>query len=205
MHRLSQRVTNARGAPTPARFARLNALHLPTGPTPQRVPPVTTGHKRPQGPSPSAFRPSQRVTNSHGALAPAHSARLNASHTPTGPQPQKIPPVLTGQICPRGPSPKAFCSAQRHKMPTGPSPQWTPPVTTGHTCPRGPRSSAFHPSQRATDAHGALAPAWRLADLPTCRVDFPTCRPADLAACRRVRVVLRQDGFCMDFVAFPKT
>ena len=178
---------------------------MSTGPRPQRISDVTTIHICQRGHSPSAPRPSQRVTNSHGALAPAHSARLNASHTPTGPQPQKIPPVLTGQICPRGPSPKAFCSAQRHKMPTGPSPQWTPPVTTGHTCPRGPSSSAFHPSQRATDAHGALAPAWRLADLPTCRVDFPTCRLADLAACRRVRVVLRQDGFCMDFVAFPKT
>lgn len=163
VHRLAQRVTHARRAPTPARFARLNTLHLPTGPTPQRVLSVTTDHKRPQGLSPNAFRLSQRVTNVHGAVAPAHSARLNGSHTPTGPQPQKVPPVLTGQICPRGLSPKAFRSAQSHKMPTGPSPQWNPPVTTGHTCPRGPSSSAFHPSQRTTDAHGALAPACRLA------------------------------------------
>ena len=54
------------------------------------------------------------------------------------------------------------------KTDVSPSPQWTLPVTTGDACPRGPSSSAFHPSQPATDARGAQAPAWRLADLPTC-------------------------------------
>ena len=55
------------------------------------------------------------------------------------------------------------------KTDVSPSPQWTLPVTTGDACPRGPSSSAFHPSQPATDARGAQAPAWRLADLQTWR------------------------------------
>ena len=65
------------------------------------------------------------------------------------------------------------------KTDVSPSPQWTLPVTTGDACPRGPSSSAFHPSQPATDARGAQAPAWRLADLQTWRpADLTTCRPA---------------------------
>ena len=109
----SQRVTNARGAPHPARPARQNGSSEPTGPESQRVPPVTTGHKRPRGPRPSAFCPSQRVTNAHGALTLACTACHDGSQMRTGPQPQRVPPVSTRYTCPRGPRPSAFCPSQR--------------------------------------------------------------------------------------------
>ena len=146
---------------------------LPTGPKRQHIPPVTAGHKCLRGPRPSASRPPRGVANARGAAAPARSARLNAPRMPTGPQPQNLLPVTTGHKRPQVLSPGAFRPPQR--------------VTN---CPRGLSPSAFRLSQ--------------LADLPTCRVDFPISRPTDLTACQRVRVALQQDGFCMDVAAFSK-
>ena len=72
---------------------------------------------------------------------------------PTGPQPQRPPPVTTGHEFSRGPSPSAFRPSQR--------------VTT---CPRGHSPSALRPSQRVTTAHRASAPAFPSAPHPTQRV-----------------------------------
>ena len=109
----SQRITNAYGAPAPARSDPQEWLQIPAGPQPQRPPPITAGHKCPRGPSPSASLPSKGVTNGYGALIPAHSARHNGSHLPAGPQPQRAPPVAAGRKFTRGPSPSASRPPQR--------------------------------------------------------------------------------------------
>ena len=170
MFRPSQLVTNAHGAPPPARTTRrgppsLGAIRRSRrgtrayGARPRSVLPVTTGHKTPAGPH------------------PARPARQNGSSEPTRPEPQRVPPVTTGHKRPRGPRPGAFCPSQRvtnahgaltqactashdgSQRRTGPQLQRVPPVSTRYTCPRGPRPSAFCPSQRVTRAHRALAPA----------------------------------------------
>ena len=167
--RSSQRVTLAHGAHAPARSARHNGSQTPTGPQPQRVPPVTTGHKFPRGASPSAFRPSQRVTHAHGAPTSGDSARLDRSNMPTGPQPQG---ALLGTASQNAHGAFASVDPARHNgshMPTRPQLQRVPPVTTGHRCPRGP---------------GPGLATCRLADLPSRLPDLPTCRPGGLPTCQ---------------------
>ena len=150
---------------------------MPTGPQPQNVLPVATGHacprvlspgafcpsqpvtNCPRGLSPRAFRTSQRVANAHGAPPPARAARHKGSHMTTRPQPQRFPPVTQGYTRPRGPAPKRSASHNGSQASTGPHPQRVPLVTTGRKSPRGLSPSAFRPSQRVTNANGAHAPA----------------------------------------------
>ena len=149
---------------------------MPTGPQPQNLLPVTTGHTCPQVLSPGAFRPSQRVTNCPRGLSPsafrpsqlvtnahgppqARAARHNGSQMITGPQPRRFPPVTQSYTRPRGAAPKRSARHNGSQTPTGPHTQSVPLVRTGHKSPRGLSPSAFRPSQRVTNAHGAHAPA----------------------------------------------
>ena len=170
-------VANAHGAAAPARSARLSAPRMPTGPQPQNLLPVTTGHKRPQVLSPGAFRPSQGVTNcprglgpsafrlsqlvtnAHGAPPPARAARHNGSQIITAPQPRRFPPATQSDTRPRGAAPKRSARHNGSQTPAGPHTQRVPLVRTDHQNPRGLSPSAFRPLQRVTNAHGAHAPA----------------------------------------------
>ena len=88
--RPSQRVTNAHGASAPAPPTSHDGSRLLTGPQPQRISPVTTGHNVPTGP--------QRVTNAHRAAAPASTTRHNGAQMLTRPQHQRISPVTTAEF-----------------------------------------------------------------------------------------------------------
>ena len=142
-------VANARGAAAPARSARLNAPRMPTGPQPQNILPVTTGHERPQVLSPGALRPSQQVTNCPRGLSPSvfRPSQLvtNAHGAP--------PPARTTRHGP--PSLGAIRRSRRGTRAYGARPQSVLPATTGHKHPRGPTPSASRSSERAIRAHGA--------------------------------------------------
>ena len=160
-------VANAHGAAAPARSARLNAPRMPTGPQPQNLLPVTTGHKRPQVLSPGAFRLSQRVTNCKRGLSPSAFRPSQLVQKPAGSRPQRVPPVTTGHKSLRPPSLGAFrrsrrvtrAHGNRSQTPAGPHTQRVPLVTAGHKSPRGLKPNAFRQSQRVTRAHGAHAQA----------------------------------------------
>ena len=145
---------------------------MPTGPQPQNVLPVTTGHTRPRVLSPgacrpsqrvtycprglshSAFRPSQRVTHAHGAPPPTRAARHNGSQMTTGPQHQRFRPVTTqGYTRTRGPVPKRSARHNGSQTPTGPQPQRVPLVRMGLKSLRAPvpkRSARHNGSQMPT-------------------------------------------------------
>lgn len=143
---------------------------MSTGPQPQHLTPATKDRKCQRDHSPSAFLTLQRFTNASGAPPPARSARHSGSHIPTGPQPQRLPPVTTGHNCRRGPSPGAFSPSQlvthAHGAPAsgvhvsaGPQPQRLPSVTACHRCLRGPGPTPLRLSERGAGVRGAPAPA----------------------------------------------
>ena len=169
---------SAHGAPAPACSAIHSAPQMPTRPQPQRPPPVTTDHDFSRGPSPGAFRPSQRVTTcqlgpSPSALRPskrvttAHKGRNPSVHHPSqrvtnaheAPAPANFA-RHNGSQSAHGPQPqRAPPFTGRHKCPQGLSPHRPPPVTTGHKC-----------SRRQPQAHSIRRP---LVGLQACEIVPP--------------------------------
>ena len=83
----SQRVTHAHSASAPASPTRHDGSRILTGPQPQRISPVTTGHNVPTGSQPKR--------------APPFTARHNCPQGLSPSVPQRPPPDTKGHKCSR--------------------------------------------------------------------------------------------------------